>query len=109
MMGQLRNGSQCGTPNDGLREQRVGDAMKRVLMAVLAVLYVAVMTGFFYMLMNDDHHFRPEKPVLYLYPQEERQLTVTRDRTRDPGLVDCDGGARRNVHGPSGVQGHKIS
>ena len=48
-------------------------------MAVLAVLYVAVMTGFFYMLMSDDHHFLPEKPVLYLYPQEERKLTVTLD------------------------------
>ena len=53
--------------------------MKKVLMTVLAVLYVAIMTGFFYMLMSDDHHFLPEKPVLYLYPQEERQLTVTLD------------------------------
>lgn len=48
-------------------------------MTVLAVLYVAVMTGFFYMLMSDEHHFLPENPVLYLYPQEERQLTVTLD------------------------------
>ena len=53
--------------------------MKKVLMTVLAVLYVAIMTGFFYMLMSDDHHFLPEKPVLYLYPQEEWQLTVTLD------------------------------
>lgn len=53
--------------------------MKKVLMTVLAVLYVALMTGFFYMLMSDEHHFLPEKPVLYLYPQEEQQLTVTLD------------------------------
>ena len=53
--------------------------MKKVLKAVAAVLYVALMTGFFYMLLSDEHHFLPEKPVLYLYPQEERQLTVTLD------------------------------
>ena len=45
------------------------------------------MTGFFYMLMSDDHHFLPEKPVLYLYPQEERQLTVTLDLEGTPGTV----------------------
>ena len=38
--------------------------MKKVLKAVAAVLYVALMTGFFYMLMSDEHHFLPEKPVL---------------------------------------------
>ena len=53
--------------------------MKKVLKAVAAVLYVALMTGFFYMLLSDEHHFLPEKPVLYLYPQEEQQLTVTLD------------------------------
>lgn len=61
--------------------------MKRVLMADLAVLYVAIMTGFFYKLMSDDHHFLPEKPVLYLYPQEERQLTVTLDLEDARGAV----------------------
>ena len=53
--------------------------MKKVFMSVLAVLYVVVMTGFFYMLLNDGHHVLPEKPVLYLYPQDEQRLTVTLD------------------------------
>ena len=53
--------------------------MKKVFMTVVAVLYVVVMTGFFYMLLNDGHHVLPEKPVLYLYPQDEQRLTVTLD------------------------------
>ena len=53
--------------------------MKKVFMSVLAVLYVVVMTGFFYMLMSGGHHVLPEKPVLYLYPQDEQRLTVSLD------------------------------
>ena len=53
--------------------------MKKVFMTVVAVLYVVVMTGVFYMLLNDGHHVLPEKPVLYLYPQDEQRLTVTLD------------------------------
>ena len=53
--------------------------MKKVFMSVLAVLYVVVMTGFFYMLMSGGHHVFPEKPVLYLYPQDKQLLTVTLD------------------------------
>ena len=53
--------------------------MKKVFMTVVAVLYVVVMTGIFYMLLNDGHHVLPEKPVLYLYPQDEQRLTVTLD------------------------------
>ena len=53
--------------------------MKKVFMTVVAVLYVVVMTGFFYMLLSDGHHVLPEKPVLYLYPQDEQRLTVSLD------------------------------
>ena len=53
--------------------------MKKVFMSVLAVLYVVVMTGFFYMLMSGGHHVFPEKPVLYLYPQDKQRLTVSLD------------------------------
>ncbi len=95
--------------------------MKKVFMSVLAVLYVVVMTGFFYMLLNDGHHVLPEKPVLYLYPQDEQRLTVSldlegtldtalpdpglgaRNRAGDPGFVDCDGRTRRNADGPGGA------
>ena len=36
--------------------------MKKVFMTVVAVLYVVVMTGFFYMLLNDGHMFSPKSP-----------------------------------------------